>query len=418
MNQETKNNTRSSHLEHFIPFDADGLEEFTVAVIGSVDSSKSTTIGVLITGELDDGNGKARSIVFKHPHEHETGRTSDISYNYLKLSNRVINFIDLAGHDKYLRTTINGLTSGFPDVAIVCISDKITQMTTEHIGLALCMHIPIIILMTKSDMVPKNISDFLLKKINKRFELVKKQMLLITDQTINNFDVTQPIIPYLYTSNKKGDGIELLKQLINKFPKRQHQISKGFVVEHQYNVKGYGLVVSGVAGIDIKKGDKLYFGPFPDKIGDVINCFLTVSVKTIHNDYKYFIDVLKENKRGCLCLNIDKQYKPYIRPGMILLHKPVSVYKKFIAKVKIFQQVNNIKHDYQIFANCGMIREPVKFNKIRDMQGNEIHKLDNGCAVEVEIEFCKNLNYLENGMQIVFREGLTRGFGVITQILE
>jgi GTPase len=67
------------------PIDSTGLEELTVAVIGSVDSGKSTTIGTLVGGALDNGNGSARSIVFMHPHEHETGRTSDISYQYMKL---------------------------------------------------------------------------------------------------------------------------------------------------------------------------------------------------------------------------------------------------------------------------------------------------------------------------------------------
>ena len=34
--------------------------EVKISVIGHVDSGKSTTVGVLITDVLDDGNGKAR----------------------------------------------------------------------------------------------------------------------------------------------------------------------------------------------------------------------------------------------------------------------------------------------------------------------------------------------------------------------
>ena len=50
-----------------------------VAVVGNVDSGKSTLIGVLTGGALDNGRGLARSKVFIHAHELGTGRTSAIS---------------------------------------------------------------------------------------------------------------------------------------------------------------------------------------------------------------------------------------------------------------------------------------------------------------------------------------------------
>ena len=50
-----------------------------VATIGDVDSGKSTLIGVLSTGRLDDGRGSKRLEVFKHVHEMEHGRTSSIT---------------------------------------------------------------------------------------------------------------------------------------------------------------------------------------------------------------------------------------------------------------------------------------------------------------------------------------------------
>lgn len=50
-----------------------------VAVIGNVDSGKSTLVGVLAKGQLDDGNGSARVKVFNFSHEVENGRTSSIA---------------------------------------------------------------------------------------------------------------------------------------------------------------------------------------------------------------------------------------------------------------------------------------------------------------------------------------------------
>ena len=44
----------------------------------SVDAGKSTMLGVLVKGNLDDGRGKARVNLFRHKHEIESGRTSSV----------------------------------------------------------------------------------------------------------------------------------------------------------------------------------------------------------------------------------------------------------------------------------------------------------------------------------------------------
>lgn len=50
-----------------------------IAMIGNVDSGKSTLIGVLTNATLDDGRGAARGLVLKHRHEQENGRTSAVT---------------------------------------------------------------------------------------------------------------------------------------------------------------------------------------------------------------------------------------------------------------------------------------------------------------------------------------------------
>lgn len=42
-------------------------------------SGKSTLIGVLSSSGLDDGRGAARSLVLRHRHEQENGRTSAVT---------------------------------------------------------------------------------------------------------------------------------------------------------------------------------------------------------------------------------------------------------------------------------------------------------------------------------------------------
>ena len=60
-----------------------GHEHVRVAVLGGVEGGKSTLVGVLTKGRLDNGRGLARMQVFRHNHEVENGRTSSVSHHIL-----------------------------------------------------------------------------------------------------------------------------------------------------------------------------------------------------------------------------------------------------------------------------------------------------------------------------------------------
>ena len=106
--------------------------DIKVAVAGTVDAGKTSFIGTLSTGQNDNGRGSARSSVFNFIHEVKTGRTSSVAqqilgYDYdgkivnysglnkmswseiVEKSSKIISFFDLAGHEKYLKTTIKRL---------------------------------------------------------------------------------------------------------------------------------------------------------------------------------------------------------------------------------------------------------------------------------------------------------------------
>lgn len=71
-----------------IPADQHTIE-VRVAVMGSADSGKSTLVGVLTQGELDNGRGRARLNTFRHLHEVQSGRTSSISHEILGFDSEV-----------------------------------------------------------------------------------------------------------------------------------------------------------------------------------------------------------------------------------------------------------------------------------------------------------------------------------------
>ncbi len=57
-----------------------------MAVLGPAEGGKSTLLGVLTQGELDNGRGRARLNLFRHLHEIQSGRTSSISHEILGFS--------------------------------------------------------------------------------------------------------------------------------------------------------------------------------------------------------------------------------------------------------------------------------------------------------------------------------------------
>ena len=57
-------------------------------MLGNVDVGKSSLLGVLTQGELDNGRGRARLNLFRHLHEIESGRTSSISHEILGFNSK------------------------------------------------------------------------------------------------------------------------------------------------------------------------------------------------------------------------------------------------------------------------------------------------------------------------------------------
>ena len=392
------------------------VKEFYVSVIGNVDSGKSTTVGALVNpGLLDDGKGVLRSKVFKHPHERATGRTSDISQKHVVYPDRILNFIDLCGHERYLRTTINGLSSIRCDLALVCISDKITRMTKEHLGICLLLDIPVSILFTKIDFIPPKVTASLISEL--RTILPNRKL----------FEIKKPgdikfcggvVVPHIKISNKTGVGLDLLTYFLQSIEKKEFS-SDGdiFSIEHVYNVTGYGKVLSGIlSGKSIKVGDTLYIGPFLEKNTDA---FVEVTVKTIHDDYRKFIDRLENGRRGCISIRYDKKYSKYIKKGLIVTSTPalVRTCKRFRCTVKIFHHQTTIQPGYQAFANIGTISENIKIISITDLRGREMETVRNGDNAIMVLEFVKNRYYVEAGQFIIFREATTKGVGKIVDIL-
>lgn len=419
-------------IKNIFPETKKHYREITIDIVGNVDSGKSTLCGILshpllrenidnLPKILDDGNGLSRARVLTLQHEKESGRTSTITYNYMILDNAkpkpsIVSLVDLAGHEKYLKTTITGIITSYSKHGFVLISKNITHMTKEHFSILATIGVPILFILTKCDIIPKHLINENINSIKKLSKQYKKNIIEITNINDLEYVNKKDTFCFIKISSKTGFGIPLLINYINNI-KNTNKINliKGFAIDKIYkNIPGFGLVISGITGIKIKKGDCMILGPFKN------NEFINAKIRTLHNDYQQNVEELNEKQRGCLCLKIDEKYKNFIRMGMALSYKisDIKSVKKFEAHVMIFRgKSSNIKVGYNSYINIGMVKCAIKFTKICDPEtGNIIKTLNSDKPSLVEIEFLTNYNIINDNEKFLFRAGRTQGVGKVVNL--
>ncbi|ORX62670.1 P-loop containing nucleoside triphosphate hydrolase protein [Hesseltinella vesiculosa] len=416
--------------------------EVRVAVVGNVDAGKSTLLGVLTKGILDDGRGKARVNLFRHPHEIESGRTSSVGGEILgfdaasqavvapsgrKLTSeevcakasKLISFVDLAGHEKYLKTTVFGMTGNFPDFVMLIVGGNagMIGMAKEHLGLALSLSIPVFVVVTKVDRTPpqvlaetiKTLRTLLKSKSCQKFPLFVKT----NEDVVNSAQhcVSARLCPIFQISNVTGEGLDLLRNYLNILPSITSFDTKEqfhYEITETYSVPFVGTVVSGVlkSGL-IHVGDKVLVGP--DHAGE----FVATTIKGIQRR-RVTVPVARAGQSVTFALkNIRRKA---LRKGMVLLHyekdAPMpKVSRRFEAEIRILYHSTTIKEKYQAMVHCGSVRQTASIIHL-DKQ-----VLRTGDKANVQFEFAKFPEYLLPGAKLLFREGRTKGKGVVLRLL-
>ena len=406
------------------------VSEIRVGIIGSVDSGKSTLTGVLTKNVLDNGRGSARSLILKHAHEQESGRTSCISQHHIKYHDdnetlkSIVSLVDLAGHEKYLKTTITGMKRCLVDYAgiVVAANMGVLMMTKEHISLAMGLRLPIFIVLSKIDMSPENVTQNTIKNIYATFKKISKKRKIVMVKShqdlipiFEEYKNKQVIsIPIFASSSVSGEGVELLKYYLsnlNAFNQYKQYLSNdaNFIVDCIYHIKGVGIVVSGILAKGIvKKGDVLMIGPIFQK-------FIKITIKSIHNNFRQNINTLYAGQGGCFAIkavsNKEVIKRGYIKRGArILSPSCATLTRQFDAFIKILQHPTTIKVNYQPTIHCDNVTQCAQIIKM----DKEYIRL--GDTAQVSFKFCYHPEYVETGGTIIFREGNCKGIGKIIKV--
>jgi GTPase len=400
-----------------------------VAVAGNVDASKSTFLGVLKSGEFDDGNGKARQCIFNYPHEKKSGRTSSVAQRSIMVKDKKIVFFDLAGHERYLRTTLFGMSSSYPNIALILVEGTrgVQKMTKEHIITALYLRIPMVIVLTKIDIAPDQKLRTNIAGIKKMMKKVGRTIFEVRKEDDIGFCVKslgERFTPLFRISNVLGDKInppfhylvDFLSALNNR-KAELHEEEKDclFVIDKSFKAEGFPLIGSGyMRGGKINVGDKLKLGPYMGK-------YVEVTIRSLHDDNKNNVSFLRKDEMGCIAFKVKNdqiKHKKQIRSGMIVTNTEHEFIRKFVGKVKIFtHHSTTLKRGTNIVIHCGAVRRTVVITNIKNLKGEDVVVTRGGEDVYMTVRFLRGRHFVKKGDLFVFREGNTRGSGVIKELI-
>lgn len=440
-------------------------DEIGIAIVGSVDSGKSTLIGTLISNKLDDGKGSNRSLVSTHNHEIKTGKTSSISVHCMKKyqGNNSVILIDLCGHEKYLKTTLYGIMGYYPDYAIIIISANrgILQMTREHTKILHHLKIPMIIALTKTDLIEnicegtdKNPEEMLnnitqdIKKIYAKGSYDVKDMNDLEqkkgfDEVLNILPNNKQI-PLFKISSKTGRGLDLFKTYISKLPKNKTLITCPladkillnsnkkqvlinpfvFYVEKVYCPNGIGWVATGILRCSnpetcLSVGTSCYLGPYTEQIN--------IKIWSIHNYYKEKVNKIYSGQRACLAVRSDKRltYNMFRKGSILSNNMDIIKYASFKYKaiIKLLSHPSTVRDNFSPVIHCATIRQSAKITilEIKSKQNkkqqikDDIKHIYPGDSAIICLEFKFYPEIIEPNENFFLREGLCLGVGTILE---
>lgn len=413
-------------------------EHITIGTIGHVDHGKSTLIGTLLTGTKDDGVGKTRIFLDFLPHEVERGLTADITHAvfgfkgnqriYLKnplnkkevaelidKSTKIVSFVDCPGHAPWLRTTVRGILGQRVDyvLLIVAIDDGVTPITKEHLGIALAMDIPLIIVVTKIDKMSNERVKEVIADVSALLRRVGKVPLTVRDkETARNVSkkVSERfLIPIIKTSSVTLDGLDILNELFLNLPEKTDEVlyKQPFLmyIDKVYKVRGAGTVVSGRVkqGI-VKKGQELLIGPINDR-------YETVSCQSIKHHH---LVQTKGEVGDILGIAIKGVDMDLIKRGMVIRDEngESKTVKEFLAEVFILNHPTRIREGYEPIIHLETISETVTFENIYNQEF-----ISTGDRALVKMKFKYNSYHLVEGDKFIFREARSKGIGGVKKIL-
>ncbi|MFB5642823.1 selenocysteine-specific translation elongation factor [Kluyvera ascorbata] len=206
-----------------------------IATAGHVDHGKTTLLQA-ITGINAD----------RLPEEKSRGMTIDLGYAYWpQPDGRVLGFIDVPGHEKFLSNMLAGVGGIDHALLVVACDDGVMAQTREHLAiLQLTGNPTLTVALTKVDRVD-----------TARIDDVRREVA----DVLREYGFEQATL--FETAATENRGIDELRDHLRQLSACEHPENQRFrlAIDRAFTVKGAGLVVTGTAlSGDVRVGDTLW----------------------------------------------------------------------------------------------------------------------------------------------------------------
>lgn len=414
--------------------------QISIVAAGQADHGKTTTVGALVTGEADDGDGLIMGKIARYKHEVVMRRTSSVAervmgfdeegtvVNYLLPSPldeaqvylnscKLVSFVDIGGHERYLRTAVRGLLSYSPDYIMLVVAGNagVSTMTKEHLGIALSFKIPIFIVVTKADLAPRGVMGSVFRDLMALLKSPGVNKIPLPIRDIDDVAISARnmgsgrVAPIFTASNRSGEGLYLLRKFLNLLPPRlkwDAESAKPFLayIDDKFNVPGVGVVVAGlVLQGNISVNSHVRIGPFSD------GTFRLTRIKSIHAKRGLYIEKAQTGRSVTFALS-DLAFDD-VEKGMALIGDGLHAepIRGFEAEVFILHHPTTIRVGYEAIFHIHSIKEACR------IVWTSKETLRTGDRAQVRAEAVFNPIFVREGDQFLFREGRSRGIGLVTK---
>jgi selenocysteine-specific elongation factor len=209
-----------------------------VGTAGHIDHGKSTLVEAL-TGTNPD----------RLEEEKRRGITIDLGFAFLDLGDVRFGFVDVPGHEKFVRNMLAGVGGIDLVVLVVAADESIKPQTREHFDICRLLGIPRgIVALTKSDLVDSDVLG-----------LVRLE---IDEFVCGSFLEGAPVVPVSATTSAGLDALkkELLR-VAASVPAKDATRHFRLPIDRAFTMKGFGTVVTGtlVSGaLNVEDDAELY----------------------------------------------------------------------------------------------------------------------------------------------------------------
>ena len=213
--------------------------DLVIGTAGHIDHGKTSLVRALTGKDAD-----------RLPEEKARGITIDLGFAELERGETRIGFVDVPGHEKFVRNMLAGATGIDAVLLVVAADEGVMPQTREHLDICSLLRIQKgIVVITKTDLVDSDVLGVVEEEISALLE--------------GGFLERAPRVK---VSSRTGDGLDQLIGEIDRISSSlKNNQSEGITrlpIDRSFSMKGFGAVVTGTLsdGV-ISIGDELRLFP-------------------------------------------------------------------------------------------------------------------------------------------------------------